>query len=385
MNYRKLGNTGMTVSEVGLGCEHLQGKSYELVSEVINRAIDSGVNIFDVFMSEPQIRSDIGKAMGERRSQVIIQGHIGAGWIDGQYKRTRDIDQCKFFFADLLDRLGTDYIDIGMIHYVDTQSDYDAVFGSEIIKYAHELKKSGAIRAVGISSHDPVASLKAVESGLIDVLMFSINPAYDIQSADTTVDDLFDPETFANNKSGDIDPIREKLYRACEANGVGITVMKAFGAGSLLSEKRSPFGAAMTTNQCIHYCLTRPGVASVLPGCQTVAEVDACMKYVSSSDDDRDFSKVLAAAPKYSMKGRCMYCNHCLPCVAHIDIAAVNKYLDMADFDGNGKTPATVKDHYMLLENHAQDCIECGMCESNCPFDVSIIARMNRAAEVFGM
>ena len=63
MKYRKLGRTGMTVSEISLGCEHLQGKSYETVKSVIDRARMAGVNFLDVFMSEPQVRTDIGRAL----------------------------------------------------------------------------------------------------------------------------------------------------------------------------------------------------------------------------------------------------------------------------------------------------------------------------------
>ena len=78
MNYRKLGRTGMTVSEISLGCEHLQGKSYELIKSVIDAALDGGINFLDVFMSEPEVRSNIGKALLGRRENVLIQGHIGS-------------------------------------------------------------------------------------------------------------------------------------------------------------------------------------------------------------------------------------------------------------------------------------------------------------------
>ena len=112
MKYRKLCRTGLTVSEISLGCEHLQGKDYETVKTVIDASLDIGINYMDVFMSEPNVRTNIGKALEGRREKVIIQGHIGSCFVDGQYKVSRDINECVTAFEDLLQRLKTEYIDI---------------------------------------------------------------------------------------------------------------------------------------------------------------------------------------------------------------------------------------------------------------------------------
>ena len=53
------------------------------------------------------------------------RGHIGAAWLDGQYARTRDPGHFRHFFEDLMERLQTDYIDIGMVHFVDTPEEWD--------------------------------------------------------------------------------------------------------------------------------------------------------------------------------------------------------------------------------------------------------------------
>ena len=67
-----------------------------------------------------------------------------------------------------------------------------------------------------------------------------------------------------------MDPQRQELYETCQRSGVGITVMKAFGGGDLLSEELSPAGKALTANQCLHYALTRPAVACVMAGARTI-------------------------------------------------------------------------------------------------------------------
>ena len=381
MVYRKLGKTGIKVSEIGLGGEHLQGQPYEKVEAVVSEALEQDINIMDIFMSEPEVRSNIGRALEGRRSRMLLQGHIGAGWIEGQYCRTRDISQCELFFKDFMTRLRTDYVDIGMLHFVDTEPDFQRVVESGMFDYALELKKKGVIRAVGMSSHDPAVAMKAVKTGNLDVLMFSVNPAYDLLPEDVDIDALFQEETFRRSGLNGINPARAELYRTCEAMGTAVTVMKGLGAGSLLHAESSPFGVALTPEQCIHYSLTRPAVASVLVGCRTPEEVRAAVTYETAEERARDYSVILSSTPKYSMRGKCMYCNHCLPCPSQIDIAQVNKYLDLAS--QSEEVPATVREHYAALEHNASDCIECGSCESNCPFEVPVIERMRQARDIF--
>jgi uncharacterized protein len=383
VKYRKLGKTGMSVSEVGFGGEHLEKMEYEQVKPVIDAVIDAGINIIDVFMPEPNVRTNIGKALAGRREKVFIQGHLGVGWIDGQYAHTRDLELCKLYFNDLMTRLQTEYIDIGVFHFVDHEADFQKIFHTGILKYAQELKAKGIIRAIGMSSHNPEIAHKAVRTGLIDVLMFSLNPAFDLLPPNTDLEKMFHlKEIFKSDAYIDIDPARKRLYETCETMGVGITVMKGLGAGALLRDESSPFGVALTTIQCIHYALTRPGVASFMLGARTPEEVRTSARYSEASDKEKDYSVVLANTPRYSLTGKCMYCNHCLPCPAEIDIAEVNKYLDLAS--NTDKVPETIRQHYHTMSRTAVNCTECGSCEANCPFNVPVIERMKRAVTVFG-
>jgi predicted aldo/keto reductase-like oxidoreductase len=85
---------------------------------------------------------------------------------------------------------------------------------------------------------------------------------------------------------------------------------------------------------------------------------------------------------RFTWKGHCMYCGHCAPCPMSIDIANVNKFLNLAKAEGG--VPETVGSHYSILDHHASECIECGACESRCPFGVPIINRMKEAVAMFG-
>jgi predicted aldo/keto reductase-like oxidoreductase len=76
-----------------------------------------------------------------------------------------------------------------------------------------------------------------------------------------------------------------------------------------------------------------------------------------------------------------MYCNHCLPCPAGIDIAYVNRYLDAGRQQG---ATGTIRAHYEALAAHAGDCVSCGACEGRCPFGVPVRERMAEAKALFG-
>lgn len=381
MKYRQLGRTELLVSEIGLGCEGFMKKTKEEVSLFIHEAMNLGINFIDLYSPHPKMRSYLGDAIKGHREKWILEAHLSTVWKDGQYLRTRHIDDVKTGFEDLLFRLQTDYIDIGMIHYVDAQKDFENVFQGEIIKYAQSLKEQGKIKHIGMSSHNPLVALEAVKTGLIDVLLFSINPCYDMLPASEDVDDLWKDENYEQPLQN-IDPDRQALYEYCEKEGVAITVMKAFGGGDLLDAQLSPFGVAMTTHQCIHYCLTRPGVVSVMSGAHSIEEMKLSASYCDASSQEKDFALVLAKVPKHSFVGNCVYCGHCAPCSQGIDIASVHKFLDLCI--AQGEVVETAREHYYALEKHASNCIECGACMRNCPFGVDIISKMKKAVEVFG-
>lgn len=383
MKYNRLGKSEIDVSEIALGCEGFVNKSLEETKSLLKYCVDRGINFIDFYSSNPELRTNFGSALKELdiRDKFVIEGHLCSTWKDGQYERTRDIEKTKIAFDDLLTRLQVDYVDVGMIHYIDEEKDFDSVFNGEIIEYAKNLKEEGKIKLIGISSHNPIVAKKAVSTGLIDVVLFSINPCYDVQPASEDCDDLWDSSKY-ENIDFKIDKDREELYELCEKNDVSLTVMKCYGGGDLLDEELSPFKVALTPLQCINYCLTRPGVSAVMLGMKNEKEVDEALKFENATKDEKDYGAILSKLPRNNMKGKCVYCGHCAPCTVGIDVASVNKYVALVKAEK--EIPETVREHYKLLTHHASECIKCGNCESNCPFGVSIIEKMEEATEIFG-
>ena len=381
MEYRKLGRTGLEASVIGFGAEWIGKMEQAEVNAMAARGAAAGVNIVDCWMSDPAVRSALGEALEPTREQWIIQGHIGSTWQDGQYVRTRELDQVRPAFEDLLERLRTDHVELGMIHYVDAEADLREVLDGPIMRLAQRLRSEGRIRHIGLSSHNPVVAHMAARTGLIDVLMFSVNPCYDLLPPSDDVDTLWADESYARELHN-IDPERQRLYEFCEREGIAIDVMKAYGGGDLLSDANSPFGRPMTPVQCLEYALTRPGVAAVMAGCRSRAEIEAALAWCSATAAERDYTGALAGLDKFSWEGHCMYCGHCAPCSVGIDIAGVNKYYNLTL--AQHEIPETVREHYRLLPHHASECIACGRCERNCPFGVDIIGHMRLAAAKFG-
>ena len=119
---------------------------------------------------------------------------------------------------------------------------------------------------------------------------------------------------------------------------------------------------------------------TVLPGVRGEEDLQAVLAYLDAGPEERDYSAISAFAPP-NAEGVCVYCNHCQPCPAHLDIAAVTKFLDLAK---QQKTVLdTVREHYWSLPATAEDCLMCGRCEPNCPFGVNIRENMRQAREIF--
>lgn len=381
MNYRTLGKTGLKVSEIGFGGEWLERHEEADSVELLKYAHEKGINIVDCWMPDPKSRDIIGKAMEGVRDSWYVQGHIGSTYQNGQYVRTRDMKFVRPAFEDLLSRFHTDYIDLGMIHYIDSMEEWNNVMSGEFIEYVHELHDKGVIKHIGLSTHNPLIGKLAVETGFIEMILFSINPAFDMRPATEDLYSMFGG--YDKDQLSGIDPDRACFYQICEENNVGLTVMKGFFGGALLDKDRSPFGVAFTPVQLIHYALTRPGAASILCGYDTKEQIDDAVHYENASDDEKDYASVIANAPLHSYNGQCTYCGHCKPCPVDIDIAMVNKFYDLAT--AQKSIPESIAQHYKALEHTASECVACKGCESRCPFGVKVADRMKQTEELFGV
>ncbi|MDE7431699.1 MAG: aldo/keto reductase [Lachnospiraceae bacterium] len=370
MQYRKLQKGEEQISVLGIGTSSIQAASEKEIEEIISAAVENGINFFDVASSEAKPFAAYGRAMAGVRDKVYFQIHFGANYETGTYGWTTNLDTVKRSIDWQLKALQTDYIDFGFIHCIDELEDLHMVEKAGIIRYIEELKSQGMVRHIGLSSHTPSLVNKVLDMGILDMLMFSINPAYDYSGG---TEPNYAAESYA---VGSVEE-RMNLYRRCEAEGVGISVMKAFSGGQLLNSRTSPFGKALTEYQCIQYALDKPGVLTVLLGVRSKTDLNRILGFWDVTLEERDYSVIGTFVPQ-DAAGKCVYCNHCQPCPAGLDVGLINKYYDLAVAGDQ-----MAKNHYENLSVKADACIGCEHCNNRCPFQVDQVARMKEILDYF--
>lgn len=363
MRYRTNKRTGDEISEIGLGSSTIYNAGMDEAVTALHCAVEGGINYFDLAAGDGAAFPIYGEALHDVRKDVFFQIHFGADYSAGTYGWSLDLDVIKRSVEWQLKKLRTDYIDYGFIHCQDELSDWEIYQQNGILDMILKMKDMGVVHHIGLSSHTPSVIQRIMDDVEIDMLMFSVNPAYDYGHGE-----------YAN---GSVDE-REAVYKRCEKDGVGISVMKPFSAGQLLDAAQSPFGTALSQYQCIKYALDRPGILTVLPGAANVAEVENLLAYYDQPEEALDYSIISSLTPKEA-SGKCVYCNHCKPCPMGLDIGLINKYYDLAKAGD-----VLAAEHYRTLEKNASDCVGCGHCDSRCPFHVEQSERMQEIKAYFG-
>jgi aryl-alcohol dehydrogenase-like predicted oxidoreductase len=160
VEYRNLGNSGLKVSVVGLGCNNFGMKcDLEQTRAVVYRALDEGVTLLDtadVYGNRGGSEDLLGKVLGNRRSDVVLASKFGMAMGDGPYLKG---GSRRYIFSAVeasLRRLGTDYLDLYQIHQPDSDTPQ-----YETLQALTDLVRAGKVRYIGSSNFSGWQSVEA--------------------------------------------------------------------------------------------------------------------------------------------------------------------------------------------------------------------------------
>ena len=151
MEYRNLGNSGLKVSAIGLGCNNFGIRNdAEQTRAIVHRALDEGITLFDtadIYGNRGGSEELLGKALQERRRDVVVATKFGMAMGDGPYLRGGSRRYIAAAAEASLKRMGTDYIDLYQIHQPDSETPQQ-----ETLEALNDLVRSGKVRYIGCSN-----------------------------------------------------------------------------------------------------------------------------------------------------------------------------------------------------------------------------------------
>lgn len=217
MKYRRLGNSGLNVSVIGLGTNSFGSRAdRETSTRILHKALDLGLSFIDTAngYSNTESESIIGAALAGRRHDVVLA--TKAGLPRGQHPNERGSSRLHLMreLEGSLSRLRTDYVDLYQIHTFDPYTPLE-----ETLRTLDDMVRSGKVRYIGASNYAAWELMKAlsVSQALNTVRFISIQPSYSL--ADRT------PEL--------------ELVPLCLDQGVGIIPYYPL-AGGILTGKYKP-------------------------------------------------------------------------------------------------------------------------------------------------
>jgi len=330
MRKRKLGKTNMNVSVIGFGGIPIQKTDKETAINLIEKASDLGINFIDTAR---------GYGLSEELIGYGIEKTDRDKWIIATKSPVRDYEGMKKEIETSLRNLKTDYIDLYQLHNVRTTEEYNKVMSDDgALKALREAKEKGSIKEIGITSHDLHTLEKAIETLEFSTIQFPYNPV---------------------EKQG------EELFKRAKELNIGVIVMKPVAGGAITNVKLS-----------LKYILQNENVTTVIPGMNKIEHIieNASVGTHEMNLSTEEIDEVLKEAGELGEEF-CRRCGYCGPCPQGIDIPTqfvINGYYERYNLQ------EWAKERYDALEFKAVNCVECGVCEPKCPYDLPIREMMKK-------
>ena len=334
MEYRILGKTGLRVSRIGFGGIPIQRIDAEGTRALMQALVEKGVNYIDTARGYTVSEEYLGYGLEGIRDKFVL----------ATKSMSRDKESMARDIEISLANLRTDYIDLYQLHNPKLE-ELDVIFSENgAIQALRQAKAEGKIGHIGITAHSAAVFEKALEYDEIETVMFPYNI---------------------------VESQGEELIARCREKNVGFICMKPLAGGAIEDGRLA-----------LRYILANDNVTVAIPGMAEVKELEqnlAAAEDTSSLTEEEKavFEKVRAELGQ----NFCRRCNYCAPCAAGINIPSVflfQGYLRRYGLAG------WARERYATLPVKASACVQCGACETRCPYQLPIRQMMAEAAKDFG-
>ena len=334
MEYRILGKTGLKISRMGFGGIPIQRTDAESTVDLMRWLSDRGVNYIDTARGYTVSEEYLGQALEGIREKFVIATKSMA--------RTKEAMAADIDIS--LKNLRTDYIDLYQIHNA-TPADVEKVIApGGALEALQEAKAAGKIGHIGITAHSAKTFELALEMDWVETIMFPYNI---------------------------VETQGEELIAKCAEKNIGFIAMKPLAGGAIED-----------ATLALRFLCANENVTVVIPGMAEIKEAEQNLAAVENTAPLTQGELASMDAVRKDLGTHfCRRCNYCAPCTAGISIPAVflmEGYLSrygLADW---------AKMRYAGMEKTASDCIECGVCETRCPYQLPIREMMKSVAQKFG-
>lgn len=336
MKYTTLGKTNLKISAVGLGGIPIQKTDIAGVKSVLDACEETGINYIDTARAYTVSEEYLGAALEGRREKFVI----------ATKSMSRDYAGMKADIEKSLQNLRTDYIDLYQIHNIRNEDEFALCFGENgAYRALSEAKEAGKIHHIGATAHAPEAFERLITEfeDKIETVMF--------------------PYNIVENQG-------VSLMAKCTEKNIGFIAMKPLAGGNIDD-----------ATLALKYILSNPDCTVVIPGMGESREVyqnaAACDAGKLTEQDKLRCEKIVSELGE----NFCRRCGYCAPCTKGIDIPS--NFL-IANYLRKYGLSDWAKARYAALKVNASACVECGVCETRCPYHLPIRSMLKRVVKDMG-
>ncbi|MCH1967592.1 aldo/keto reductase [Paraclostridium sordellii] len=327
---RVLGKTNLKINRIGFGGIPIQRVTQQDTNKIIDELINQGINFIDSARGYTVSEEYIGNAIEGKRDNFILASK--------SMSRTYE-DMLKDVYITLKN-FKTDYIDLYQLHNVKSD-EYENIFNDNMAyKALLDCKSQGKIKNIGITSHSIDTIKKAVRDEKFDTIQFPYNI---------------------------VEEQADEIFREAHKRNIGIIVMKPLAGGAINNAKLA-----------IKYILSKEYIDVAIPGMDSVDQVLENISVLENLDIDKEDELKIEDIRNQLGNRFCRRCEYCMPCPVGINIP-MNFLLE--GYYSRYNLKEWSKERYNSLDIKASDCVECGKCESKCPYDLPIREMLKEVTE----